>query len=70
MAFREKVQRPDIGALVAMVGELVATSHELKAHARNAIERSRRVRAQVHARRHGRGDGCTSLGEGTTSDDV
>jgi hypothetical protein len=51
MAFRDKAQRPDISALVAMAEELIATSQELTAHARNAVECSRRVRAEAQNRR-------------------
>src|SRR4051812_36580490 len=42
MGCRDKAQRPDISALVAVAEELIATSHELTAHACNTVERSRR----------------------------
>jgi len=47
MGFRGNAKRPDIDVVAAVAEELVATSHELTSHSRNAVERSRRVRAQV-----------------------
>ncbi len=69
MAFRDNGQRPDMGALLAMAEELVATSHELNVHARNVVERSRLLRARVQARSNDVVTGRAVLGEGAPDSD-
>jgi hypothetical protein len=70
MALRDKAHRPDVGAVVAMADELVATSHELMARSRDAVEHCRHVRAQVQARRQGCDDELTSPCEDNTSNEL
>jgi hypothetical protein len=61
VALRGKIQQRELGALLAITRELVATSQHLQVHARDTIARSERVRAQSRDGRSRSGAGRAPL---------